>query len=173
LIVVNTVLALSGSVVGVFVISSLGFGRGLEMENILNATLAGGVAIGAPCSFIYRPGVALFIGLFTSLISSISFHYLTPYLLKKIKLFDTCGIHNVYGIPGILGGIWSAIIVSFYNTGYDAAIASQYSNGHFLFSSNNSFLKQGGIQIAGTFLSLIFAAFFGLAGGLIASLFYK
>lgn len=143
------------------------------MESILNATLAGGVAIGAPCAFIYRPGVALLIGCSTGVISVICFHFLIPLLYKKIKLYDTCGIHSLYGIPGLLGGLWSAVIIAVYNSGYDAEIASQYSNGHFLFSTSNGFLKQGGIQVAGTFLSLAYAVFFGLAGGLVASRFYN
>ena len=173
LIVVNTVLSLTGSVLGTYIVSALGFGRGLEMENILNATLAGGVAIGAAAQFIYRPGVALFIGLTTGMISAQAFHSLTPKLLECIGLYDTCGIHNLHGIPGLIGGIWSAIIVAFYNSGYDAQIAAQYSNGHFLFPTTNSFFLQGGLQIAGTFCSLAMGISFGVVGGLLTSFFYK
>jgi len=173
LIVVNTVLALTGSVLGTYAVSALGFGRGLEMENILNATLAGGVVIGAPCQFIYRPGVALFIGCSTGMISALCFHHLTPKLLDCLGLYDTCGIHNLHGIPGVLGGIWSAIIIAFYNTGYDAEIAAQYSNGHFLFPVNNTFLEQGGLQIAGTACSWAMGICFGIVGGFVVSFFYK
>jgi len=38
-------------------------------------------------------------------ISALGFHYLSPYLLKKINLHDTCGVHNLHGIPGIIGGL--------------------------------------------------------------------
>ena len=74
LIVVNTVMSLTGSVLGTFIISALGFGRGLEMENILNATIAGGIIIGAPSAFIYRPGLALFIGFMGGTVSTLCFH---------------------------------------------------------------------------------------------------
>lgn len=84
------------------------------MENILNATLAGGVVIGAPCFMIYRPGLAMFIGFTTGIISTLCFHKLTPKLLSCLGLYDTCGVHNLHGVPGLLGGIWSAIIVAFY-----------------------------------------------------------
>ena len=143
------------------------------MENILNATLAGGVAIGAPVQFIYRPGVALFIGCSTGMISALCFHHLTPKLLECIGLYDTCGIHNLHGIPGLLGGIWSAIIIAFYSTGFDASIAAMYSNGNFLFPTTRTFREQGGLQIAGTACSLAMGICFGLVGGLITSFFYK
>ena len=172
LIVVNTVMSLAGSVLGTFIISSLGMGRGLEMENILNATIAGGIIIGAPSAFIYRPGLALFIGVMGGVVSTICFHKLSPKLLDCIGLYDTCGIHNLHGIPGLLGGIWSAIIISFYNTGYDTNIAAMYSGGHFLFDPSVSFLKQGGLQIAGTLCSLGLAIGFGFLGGVFVSHFY-
>ena len=173
LIVVNTILSLTGSCIATYIVSALSFGRGLEMEHILNATLAGGVAIGAPVSFIYRPGLALFIGFTAGLISTLSFHNLTPKLLDLIGLYDTCGIHNLHGIPGLLGGIWSAIIVAFYNSGVDTEIQAQYSNGHFLFPADVSFLKQAGLQLAGTFCSLGMGILFGLIGGFVTLFFYK
>ena len=119
LIVVNTYFSLIGSLLGTYSLSALGFGRGLEMENILNATLAGGVGIGASVSFIYRPGLAMFIGFTAGLLSTFCFHNLTPKLLDCIGLYDTCGIHNLHGVPGLYAGIWSGIIMGFYNTGYD------------------------------------------------------
>lgn len=105
LIVVSTALMLTGSVIGTYIVSALSFGRGLQMESILNATLAGGVVIRAPCSIIYHPGVSIVIGLTTGIISTICFH--TPKLLECIGLYDTCGIHNLHGIPDLLRGFWS------------------------------------------------------------------
>jgi ammonium transporter Rh len=142
------------------------------MESILNSTLAGGVVMGAPCHVIYRPGVAIMIGFTTGMISTLGFHNLTPKLLKLIGLFDTCGIHNLHGIPGLLGGIWSAIIVAWYNIGYDSAIGASYSTGKMLNISPNSFLKQGGLQIAGTFTSLGMGIGFGIIAGFIGRFFY-
>ena len=173
LIVVNTVMSLAGSVLGTFIVSSLGFGRGLEMENILNATIAGGIIVGAPSSFIYRPGLALFIGVMGGVVSTLCFHNLSPKLLDCIGLYDTCGIHNLHGIPGLLGGIWSAIVVASYNSGYDTNIAAMYSNGNFLVDPANSFLKQGGLQIAGTFCSLFMSIACGLIAGFVTSCFYQ
>jgi len=33
-------------------------------------------------------------------------------LLEKIKLHDTCGVHNLHGMPGVLGAITSAIAIA-------------------------------------------------------------
>jgi ammonium transporter Rh len=120
---------------------------------------------------IYRPALSILIGFSTGIISCLCFHHLTPKLLKCIGLYDTCGIHNLHGIPGLLGGIWSAIIVAFYNSGYDSAVAAQYSTGK-LMNVNPNFLRQGGLQIAGTFCSLGMAIAFGIIAGLVAKCFY-
>lgn len=50
------------------------------MEDILNASLAGGVMVGASAGVLYIPGVALAIGLLAGTISTLGFHYLTPFL---------------------------------------------------------------------------------------------
>lgn len=143
------------------------------MESILNSTLAGGVVIGAPVTIIYRPGVAIMIGFTTGIISTLCFHNLTPKLLKCIGLYDTCGIHNLHGIPGLLGGIWSAIILFWYDIGYDTEIASKYASSHFNIPNGRTVARQGAFQIAGTFISLGIAIGFGIIGGYICSLFYN
>ena len=143
------------------------------MENILNATLAGGVGIGASVSFIYRPGLAMFIGFMAGVLSTYCFYKLTPKLLDCIGLYDTCGIHNLHGVPGLYGGIWSGIVMAFYNTGFDQNIANRYANPPFgLPDPSIGFVRQGGLQIAGTFCSLGMAIGFGLIGGFITRCFY-
>ena len=32
-----------------------------------------------------------------------------PFLLKKINLHDTCGVHNLHGLPAIFAGIVASI----------------------------------------------------------------
>lgn len=51
----------------------------------------------------------MIVGFVAGAISALGFLYLTPYLKAKIGLHDTCGVHNLHGIPGIIGGIISAI----------------------------------------------------------------
>lgn len=117
-IITNTILSLTGSCISVLILNAIS-GRKFEMEDILNATLAGGVAIGSACGLLYYPGVALAIGSAAGIISTLGYRYLSAKLEKEIGLHDSCGIHNLHGIPGLLGGIFSALIVFTYVGGHD------------------------------------------------------
>lgn len=86
------------------------------MEDILNASLAGGVIIGAGSGVIINPAASLTIGFLGGVISTFGFIKLTSFLDQKIGLNDTCGVHNLHGIPGILGGIASAIVIAAYQS---------------------------------------------------------
>lgn len=79
----------------------------------------------------------------------------------------------MHGIPGIFGGIWSAIIIAFYNTGYDSEAASNYGMKGVFNNSRGSFLNQGGLQVAGTFISVGMGIAFGVIAGYVISLFYQ
>jgi ammonium transporter Rh len=79
------------------------------MEIMLNSTLAGGVAIGSASDLVVTAGASMFIGCLAGIISAIGYAKLTPYLQEKIGLHDTCGVHNLHGMPGVLGGVVGAI----------------------------------------------------------------
>ena len=107
---VNTCLSISGSaVVAAFVSSIIGNGK-MSMVDIQNATLAGGVAIGAVANMFLQPYGALVIGSFAGLVSTLGFNYLSPFLDRTIGLKDTCGILNLHCIPGFMGAIVSVIV---------------------------------------------------------------
>jgi ammonium transporter Rh len=78
-IIINTILALTGSCLGTFMTSAYLKDK-FTMEHLLNASLAGGVVIGATAGLIYHPGGSLAIGLITGIISTLGFQHLTPYL---------------------------------------------------------------------------------------------
>lgn len=40
---------------------------------------------------------------------------LQPLLLDKLRLNDTCGVHNLHGMPAVLSAIFSAIYAAFAN----------------------------------------------------------
>lgn len=63
------------------------------MEDVLNATLAGGVCIGASCDVIINAWVSIAVGFGIGIISCLGFNFVTPKLNKS--LHDTCGVLNV------------------------------------------------------------------------------
>lgn len=84
----------------------------------MHATLAGGVAIGAASDVVLLGGLAIFIGSLAGALSACGFLWLSPFLKKKIHLHDTCGVHNLHGLPGIYGGLVGAISSSFVDSKY-------------------------------------------------------
>ena len=82
------------------------------MEIVLNSTLAGGVIMGAAADLINYPYHAMIAGWAIGVFSAVGYVYITPYLKKKIMLHDTCGVFNLHGVPGLMGGFVSAITCS-------------------------------------------------------------
>lgn len=107
----NTYLSLAGACITTFALS--GFSekeRRLDMVHIQNATLAGGVAIGSTANFIVSPGGALTIGVLAGLLSTVGYQFITDFLANKMKIYDTCGVHNLHGMPGVFAGVVSMIV---------------------------------------------------------------
>ncbi|NWR53301.1 RHAG protein, partial [Regulus satrapa] len=122
--IINTYYSLAACTIVTFALSSLVDKRGkLSMVLIQNATLAGGVAVGTCADLAIHPFSAMFIGVIAGIVSVLGFQFLTPVMASKLKIQDTCGVHNLHGLPGILGGI-AGIIVT--------AIKREMRNGHLL-----------------------------------------
>jgi ammonium transporter Rh len=108
-VVVNTVLALCASTMGAYCVSAL-MNKGLfKMEDCLNATLTGGVIIGSSSDLVAAAWVSILIGFVGGGVSSLCFNKLSGWLYEKWGLHDTCGVHNLHGLPGVLAGIIGAI----------------------------------------------------------------
>ncbi|XP_026197137.1 ammonium transporter Rh type A [Anabas testudineus] len=111
--VINTYLSLAACVLSAYAISSLVEHKGkLDMVHIQNATLAGGVAVGTCADMSIGPVGAMVIGFVAGIISTLGFKYLSPILASKLGIQDTCGVHNLHGMPGILGGLAGIVAVA-------------------------------------------------------------
>ncbi|KAL2088323.1 hypothetical protein ACEWY4_015222 [Coilia grayii] len=161
---INTYLGLASTVLTTYAISSLSAHRGkLDMVHIQNATLAGGVAMGTAAEFMIQPYGALIVGFCCGILSTLGYLVFTPFMERVLKIQDTCGIHNLHAMPGVIGGFVGAIV---------AAAASEEVYGHeglintFDFEgafANRTVLTQGGFQAAGTCVAIAF----GIVGGAI------
>lgn len=137
---INTVFALCGATVATYVFTRMIRGN-IEIEDIANAALAGGVAIGSACNMV-TPGYALLIGIAAGGLSTVGYTMIAPKVEKLIKGTDTCGVHNLHGMPGILGGL----------TG--------------IFVTGNA-----GVQLLGIVVTVVLAFGFGKAAGYALSYF--
>jgi ammonium transporter Rh len=108
--VVNTLLALSGATIATYFLSSKLHHGKTSMVDMANAALAGGVAIGSVCDVVSPTG-AFGIGLLAGAVSVLGYVFLQPVLESKFKLVDTCGVHNLHGMPGLLGGMSAFLVV--------------------------------------------------------------
>lgn len=122
LTVLNTVLALCGSTLATYVFTKLIRGK-IEIEDIANAALAGGVAIGSTCSTA-NPGFAMVIGICAGTLSTLGFAIIAPKVCKLIRGTDTCGVHNLHGMPGLLGGLFGIAITGNVGVQVGAVIAT-------------------------------------------------
>ncbi|KAG1671786.1 hypothetical protein FOA52_000163 [Chlamydomonas sp. UWO 241] len=116
--VVNTFLSLCGATVATFAVSALIGGGKLSMVHVQNSTLAGGVAMGAACSLRVSPGGCVIVGALAGALSVCGFVYGTPLLENKLGVTDTCGVHNLHGMPAIYGAVVAGIVSLWQHNNY-------------------------------------------------------
>jgi ammonium transporter Rh len=107
---VNVVLALCGATIATYVASVLLRGK-IGIGDIANAALAGGVAIGSTCDKTNHV-VAFIIGILAGVLSTVSFAVIQPKLQEKLKVIDTCGVLNLHGFPGLMGGFAAMFVIN-------------------------------------------------------------
>jgi ammonium transporter Rh len=111
LCILHTVLALVGSTIATFILLHVIHDK-FDPVLVANSTLAGGVAVGASARLEMTPGGALLLGLMAGLVSVFGYEFVSPLFARKLKIYDTCGVHNLHGLPAILGGLASAVFVT-------------------------------------------------------------
>eukprot|EP00494_Astrolonche_serrata_P031739 UN32008 len=159
-VVINTVLALCCSCSSAYLWSHIYEGR-FEMVHIQNASLAGGVAIGSSSDLVVGPFSAILVGLIAGFVSTFGYVKITPRLNRWV--YDVCGVHNLHGMPGIMGGIAGAISAA-------TATKDQYGENIeeiFHARSHRTASEQGAFQAAALGCTLLFAIGGGLISGFI------
>jgi ammonium transporter Rh len=107
--VVNVFLALCGSTLITYVLSISIRGK-INIADIANAALAGGVAIGSTCDHASH-GAAIGIGILAGAVSTIGFAIIQDRQKILLKTVDTCGVTNLHGMPGLLGGLAAILVI--------------------------------------------------------------
>ncbi|XP_069463259.1 ammonium transporter Rh type B [Ambystoma mexicanum] len=110
----NTYYSLAACTLATFATSALLNHEGkLDMVHIQNAALAGGVVVGTSAEMMLTPFGSMIAGVLAGLISTLGFKFLTPLLDSKLKIQDTCGVHNLHGMPGVLAALIGALVAAF------------------------------------------------------------
>jgi len=161
----NTNLSIAAGCIGAAFTARLFYGK-LEMTIIMNATLAGGVAIGTCSDLITSPAGAMWVGFTAGILSAIGFEKMGPYLAEKINLQDTCGVFYLHGQPGLLGGIASIVAVA---TLYDELSKHDASGAKYFSASTKSEAVLA--QVWMILVTLGASIFTGYFGGLFAKKF--
>jgi ammonium transporter Rh len=112
---INVIIALCGSTLATYV-ATISLRRKIMVSDIANASLAGGVAIGAACATANHY-VAFLIGILAGTLSTLGFAVIQPRIEKAFRVIDTCGVTNLHGWPGLLGGVAAVFVVSGINIG--------------------------------------------------------
>ena len=122
--------SLMASTAMTFVISGLMGHKKFAPEDIQNATLAGGVVVGASADMVlqvgqvdvYRYGIiklrssllqpygAVTAGTVAGVVSCLGYKVLTGRVMEKLGIHDTCGVNNLHGVPGLMAAILSIIV---------------------------------------------------------------
>lgn len=162
--IINTYLSIACSVIASIVVSKIAHGGKLNMEIVLNASLAGGVAVGSSADIIVSAAGAMIAGFITGTISAFGFAYLSAFVKKHLRLHDTCGVLNLHGIPGVIGALISAIVASRAGVNLGSTLPTMYPlQGH------RDPILQAGFQLAGLGLCLGIAIGSGHLTGFIIS----
>jgi ammonium transporter Rh len=167
-VVTNTVFALSSSAITSIALSPLFTQNKYDMVFIQNCILAGGVAVGSASDLIIGAWGALLLGFVGALTSIFGYKWLTP-CLRKYGLNDTCGVLNLHGLPGIvggLGGMVSAIVAG--ENAYGQSIENVWSA-----RDERSAFIQGMFQLAALVVTIGISILSGLVSGFLVGVFEK
>ncbi len=107
---VNTIFALCGATVATCVCSVLFNRHKMMIGDVANAALAGGVAIGATCNVVQAP-TALLIGAVAGALCVFGYAVVQAKIKNTCKIMDTCGVHNLHGMPGLFGGLVAVVVI--------------------------------------------------------------
>ncbi|EDQ87116.1 uncharacterized protein MONBRDRAFT_38134 [Monosiga brevicollis MX1] len=166
-VVINTVIAIAFSAMSTFAFSNL-FRRGrFNMVDIQNATLAGGVAVGSSADLLIEPYGAALIGFVAGLISVVGYVYISGLLDRYLRIHDTAGVHNLHGMPGVVGGLGGVIAASLAKASdYGSALGEIYAAR----ATGTTAGEQAGNQLLALVVTLGLAIGGGLATGFVLRL---
>ncbi|NWI62923.1 RHBGB protein, partial [Todus mexicanus] len=112
-VVLNVYFSLAASTLATFVLSPILCEEStVRVVQIQDATLASVAVMGMAGEMLVTPFGALSAGFLAGLIPPLGFRFLTPVLRSRLKIQDACGVHNVHGLPGVLGALLGTLLTA-------------------------------------------------------------
>ena len=176
---INTYFALIGSIIGTFCTSPFLNNGKLVLQDILNSSFSGGIAVGGCCHLINHYWVSIIFGIFTGVVTT----FLSNFCSKKFNFdgyHDTANIVYYHGIPGIIGGIFTTIFVGNmpkivkndsrkknYVFQYIGTFLNYYNNSEYnnTNSTDINFGRYAGVHFASIFITIAVALACGFLAG--------
>jgi len=106
----------------------------------------------------------MIVGFITGCVSAYGFAFISTFMKEHLKLHDTCGVINLHGIPGVMGGLISAIVAVRAGDTFGDSLNPTYP-----FTTGRTPQVQAGYQLAGLCIALGIAITTGLFTGFITS----
>uniref|UniRef100_A0AAR2J7T0 Ammonium transporter AmtB-like domain-containing protein n=1 Tax=Pygocentrus nattereri TaxID=42514 RepID=A0AAR2J7T0_PYGNA len=104
--ILHTFIGLSASTLTAFALSAMLNKNGkLSMADVQNVTLAGGVTVGASVDMMITPAAAYALGMLGCTACMLGYKYLSPFLARRLRVQDQCGIHNLHGLTGLISTV--------------------------------------------------------------------
>lgn len=101
--ILHTFIGLSASTLTAFALSAMLNKNGkLTIADVQNVTLAGGVTVGASVDMMISPAAAYALGMMGCTACMLGYKYLSPFLARRFRIQDQCGIHNLHGLTGLI-----------------------------------------------------------------------
>lgn len=175
---INTYFALIGSIIGTFCTSPFLNNGKLVLQDILNSSFSGGIAVGGCCHLINHYWVSIIFGLFTGGATT----FLSNFCSKKLNLdvyHDTANVIYYHGIPGLIGGIFTTIFVGNmpkivkndnekkkYVYQYIGTFLNYYNNNSSGYNDTiNNFGRYAGVHFSAIFITIAVALACGFLAG--------
>ena len=86
--------------------------RKFTAADMQNASLSGGVVVGAVCNLLLQPYGAVLAGSVVGIVSTFGYQVVQGVLQDLFNLHDSCGVNNLHGIPGLIGTVLSIIMAA-------------------------------------------------------------
>jgi len=146
--ILNTIVCMTTGCLWTYVMTkALNRRRKFSPKDVQHATLAAGVMLGISATYMIKPEGAAAIGMIAATISVFGYNIVHQKIAPGVH--DTCGVHNLHGLPAVAGAIANIVLCWMCNK-------KDYSPLDYTFSFPKGD-DQWWVQLCGTVITFVYA----------------